>query len=125
MDTKLFSLSFKIAEIKQKEQHSGVPWRKTLNVIGGCYFLRRYSLITATIPAVRPMAIAAMPPSISGTGGVVAWAVLDNRVRNPMNGVTEIIFFIVTSSSKLNCDRPSPRLAVKGLVSIISCGGAP
>ena len=37
---------------------------------GGDYFLRRYSLISATMPTVRPMAIAAVPASISGTAGI-------------------------------------------------------
>ena len=50
----------------------------------------------ATTPTVRPMAMADMPASISGTdGSAAARGVLDNETRIPMNGVAEMSFFIV------------------------------
>ena len=71
------------------------------------------------------MAIAAVPPSISGTGGVVACALLDIRVRSPIKGDAEIIFFILKSSFKWNCNGHTQHLAAKAIVVIISCGGVP
>jgi hypothetical protein len=50
----------------------------------------------ATTPTVRPMAMADMPASISGTDGSAAdREVLDNKTIIPMNGVAEMNFFIV------------------------------
>ena len=57
--------------------------------------------MSATTPIVRPMAMAAIPPSISGTGIVPALAAVDNSASNPINEDTEISFFIGKLRSKI------------------------